>query len=85
MAPGLDLLDVCVGLALLAGQVVDPDLRVPGQTVDVGPLRGQRRDLLGLGKGRQPVPQLVEAGVELLDVEQFELCEGVGFQRVLPV
>jgi hypothetical protein len=84
-ATGLDLLDVRVGLALLAGQVVDPDLCVPSEAVDAVALRSQGRYLLGLGEGRQAVPKLVEPGVELLDVEQLQLCEGVGFQRVLPL
>jgi hypothetical protein len=39
--------------------------------------------LVGLRDRRQVVLQGVDPGVELLDVEQLELDEGVGFQRIL--
>jgi hypothetical protein len=36
-----------------------------------------------LGQGREPVAELVGARVELLEVEQLQLGERVGFQRRL--
>jgi len=81
--PGLDLLDVGVGLALLPGEVVDDDLHVARPAVERRALRAQGGELLGLGQGREPVTKQVEQRVELLDVQQLQLREGVGFQRVL--
>jgi hypothetical protein len=80
---GLDLLDVLVGLLLLAGEVVDGDLGVADLPLDVGALRGERGQLLGLGQVGQPVPQLVESRVELLDVQEPQLRESVGLQGLL--
>jgi hypothetical protein len=71
--PRLDLLHVRVGLPLLASEIVDLDLRVSRQTIDPGPLGREPPELLGLREGRQPVPQLVDPRVQLLDVEQLEL------------
>ena len=82
-AAGLDLLHVRVGLALLPGQVVDLHLEVPGASVDLCALGGELAQLGRLGRVLGLVPEGVEAAVELLDVEQLELGEGVGFQGVL--
>jgi hypothetical protein len=82
-APGLHLLDVGVAAALVAGEVVDADPGVAGLRVDLGALGQQLGELLGLGQRAELVAQLVEAGVELLDVEQLQLGERVGFQRGL--
>jgi hypothetical protein len=82
---GLDLLDVRVGLLLLTGEVVDDDLRVARLPADLGPLGGQRVELLGLRQVGQPVPQLVEPCVEVLDVQELQLGESVGLQGVLLV
>ena len=51
LAARLDLLDVGVGLLLLAGQVVDLDLRVTGLPVELVALGGQRLELGVLGEG----------------------------------
>jgi hypothetical protein len=82
-APGLHLLDVGVAAALVAGEVVDADPGVTRLRVDLGALGQQLGELLGLGQRAELVAQLVEAGVELLDVEQLQLGERVGFQRGL--
>ncbi|MDO9495760.1 MAG: hypothetical protein Q7J48_08675 [Nocardioides sp.] len=82
-APGLDLLDIAVGLRLRGSQVIDDDLRVPDLVDQLGAVRGQRGDLSDLGKVGALVPELVGLGVQRLDVEQLQLGERVGFQRVL--
>jgi hypothetical protein len=82
-APRLDLLDVGVGLGLRGGEVVDHDLRVPDPVDQDGALGGQRVDLGDLGQVGALVPELVGLRVERLDVEQLQLGERVGFQRVL--
>ena len=78
--PRLDLLDVGVGLALGSGQVVDLDLQVASASVDVGPGRRQLAQLGCLRRVLRLVPQDVEPAVQLLYVEQLQLCERVGFQ-----
>jgi hypothetical protein len=85
LAAGLDLLHVGVGLALLAGQVVDGDLGVAAVVDELGPLGGEGGDLLRLREAAQPVPQQVDPGVELLDVQELQLGESVGLQGVLLV
>ena len=75
-----DLLDVGVDLRLLGGQVVDDDGGVPGLVAEVAPRHRQRGQLGVLGQRAALVPELVGAGVELLDVQQRELDRGVGFQ-----
>jgi hypothetical protein len=79
--PGLHGLDVGVDLALLGGEVVDDDPRVAGLVVELGAGAVQRGDLGDLGQRAALVPQLVGAGVELLDLEQLQLGGGVGSQR----
>ncbi len=79
-APGLDLLDVAVDLLLLGGEVVDDDPGVAAPALERRPGSGPARDLGELRQVRQLVAQLVGSGVELLDVEQLELGERVGFQ-----
>ncbi|WP_245156164.1 hypothetical protein [Nocardioides sp. 503] len=82
-ASGLDLLDVGVGLRLGGGQVVDDDPCVTRLVVELLALLGERGDLGQLGQVRALVPQLVGLRVQGLDVEQLQLGERVGFQRVL--
>jgi hypothetical protein len=82
-APRLDLLDVGVGLGLRGGQVVDHDLCVPDLVDQLGAARRERGDLGDLGQVGALVPELVGLGVQRLDVEQLQLGERVGFQRVL--
>jgi hypothetical protein len=60
-------------------------VRVPVLAVDLRPLGSEGGELLGLGKGAESVPELVEPGVELLDVQQLELGESIGLQRGLLV
>jgi hypothetical protein len=84
LATCLHLLDVDVRALLLGGQVVDLDAQVPDLVVDGRTTLGERSQLLGLGDVLQSVGERVEPGVELLDVEQLELDERVGFQGGLP-
>ena len=82
--PGLDLLDVLVRLALLAGEVVELDLEVAEATFELvaePALLGQLRALDGVAR---LVAQQVVAAVQLLDVEQLELCERVGLHAHFP-
>ena len=85
LAPGLDLLDVGVGLALLAGQVVDLRSAAsrPWSSSSARSAARARRAPAVSGQGAQLVPQQVDPGVELLDVEQLQLGERVGLQGVL--
>jgi hypothetical protein len=82
---GLDVLDVVVGLALGAGQVVDPDLQVRGPFLQPGGGGSQLRELGALRRVGGLVAQRVEPAVELLDVEELQLGERVGFQGGLLV
>jgi len=79
----LDLLDVRVGPLLLADQVVDLDPEVPDGVLQGRPPTRELADPGGLGDRVQLVGQRVDPGVELLDVEQLELDERVGFQSGL--
>jgi hypothetical protein len=83
LAARLDLLDVRVGPLLLAHQVVDLDPEVPDGVLQRRTPTRELADLRGLGDRVQLVGQRVDPGVELLDVEQLELDERVGFQSGL--
>jgi hypothetical protein len=54
-------------------------------TVDLGTLRGQGRQLPGLGQVLQAVLEQVDPGVDLLDVQQLQLGESIGLQGGLLV
>ena len=79
----LDLLDVGVRSLLLRGEVVDLDAQVADRVRDGGTTPRVLAQLIGLGDRGELVGQVVDPGVELLDVEQLELDERVGFQRIL--
>jgi hypothetical protein len=68
---------------LLCSQVVDSDAQVPHCVLQGRTATLELTQLAGLRDGRELVGQLVDPGVELLDVEQSELDERVGFQSIL--
>jgi hypothetical protein len=80
---GLDLLHVGIGLPLRPVQVLDPGpgLADPGLEPLLG--AGERDELGGLRQVLELVAELVEPGVQLLQVQQPQLVGGVGFQRLL--
>ena len=86
LAPGLHLLDVGVGLALLGGQVVDGHAQVTRPVVELlapGLVARRARAISGIVRSWWARPS--RTGVELLHVEQLELGERVGFQGVSSV
>jgi hypothetical protein len=78
-----DLLHVGVRAPLLDGQVVDLDAQVAYGVRDGGTTAGELAQQVSLRDRRELMGQGVDPGVELLDVEQLELDERVGFQRIL--
>jgi hypothetical protein len=83
LAPGPDLLDVGVRALLLRGEVVDLDPQVAYGVLHGRTPPRELSQLLGLRDRAQLVGEDVDPGVELLDVEQPELDERVGFQSSL--
>src|SRR5690606_26225068 len=82
-ATSLDLLDVGVGLGLLHGEVVDDDAGVAYAVQHHSVLAREDVQLAHLGQVGAAVAQLRDLGVDLLDVEQFQLGVRIGFQRNL--
>ena len=77
-------LDVGLRLLDLPLYVGEGGARVDELSVESAGLVLQRRDLAVLGQVRRRVVDLIEAGVDGLEVEQRKLTGRVGFQRVLP-
>jgi len=77
-------LDVGLRLLDLALHVGVSGTRVDELSVEGAGLVLQRRDLPVLGQVRRRMVDLVEAGVDGLEVEQRKLTGRVGFQLVLP-
>ena len=84
LTPGLHLLDVRVGLALLAREILDRGLGLALRGRDVGTPLGQRRERGELGHRTKLVGQLVEMRVDVLQIEQLQLGEWIGFHRGAP-
>jgi len=78
VAAGPDRLDVGLSLLLRCGEVVADDPGVAGLVVELLAGGLEPVDLGSLGEVRQPVPQLQDARVDLLDVQQLQLRERVG-------
>ncbi|MFY9915416.1 MAG: hypothetical protein WAK18_12160 [Nocardioidaceae bacterium] len=82
-APGFDLLDVGICLALLAAEVSHLGLGSAEFRGHVGATLGERDQSSMLRQVLQPVGELIEPSVDRLQVEQLELGERIGFQRLL--
>ncbi|MFD7158091.1 hypothetical protein ACFV9C_26065 [Kribbella sp. NPDC059898] len=78
-----NLLDIAVGLLLLALQVADLGVRGDQLAVDDGLLGGQVLERLVLRQRRALVRDLVELQVEILQVQQPALDGGLGVQSRL--
>ncbi|BCM66574.1 hypothetical protein EASAB2608_01908 [Streptomyces sp. EAS-AB2608] len=79
------LVDVLLGLGLLAGAVALLGLRGHEQVAQLGEVLRQRLDLGVLGQGPPLVRELLQADVEGLDVEESDLICGRGVQLGAPV
>lgn len=80
-APRSHQLDVGVGLVLIPSEVGDLGLQLNATTRQLRVAGVELLDLGELGQCALAVLQLCQIGVEPGNVEQFELGEGVGFQR----
>jgi hypothetical protein len=78
--PGLDLLDVRVGLPLFAGQVLDLGLGAAVAGAHVGAPLGQGGQRGLLGERLESMLELIQARVDELQIEQLQLGERVSFQ-----
>ncbi len=79
-----DLVDVLLGLGLLAATVALLGLRGDEQVAQLAEVLGQRLDLGVLGQGLALVGELLEADVQGLDVEKADLVGGRGVQLGAP-
>ncbi len=79
-----DLVDVLLGLGLLAGAVALLGLRGDEQVAQLGEVLGQRLDLRVLRQRLALVGELLEADVQGLDVEEADLVGGRGVQLGAP-
>jgi hypothetical protein len=78
-----DLVDVLLGLGQLALGVAELGLGGDGQRTQLGQVGVALLDLGVLGQRAPAVGELVEAGVECLQVQQADLVGGRGVQGVL--
>src|SRR5690606_20560104 len=78
------LVDVLLGLGLLARAVALLGLRGDEQVAQLGEVPVQRLDLGVLGERLPLVRELLEADVEVLDVEKSDLVGGPGVQLGAP-
>jgi hypothetical protein len=83
LPPRLDLLDVGIGLALLATEVIDLDRGLAVAGTDIGTTLGERGKLSVLGQVLQSMRQLVESRIDLLQIKELQLGKRIGFQDVL--
>lgn len=79
-----DLVDVLLGLGLLAAAVALLGLRGDEQVAQLVEVLGERLDLGVLGQRAALVGELLEAGVQGLDVEEADLVGGRGVQLGAP-
>ncbi len=82
--PVANQLHVGLGLLDLALHVGQSGPRVDQLRVERSGLVLQGRDLAVLGQVRRGVVDLVETGVDGLEIQQRELSDRVGFQLALP-
>lgn len=80
----LHLVDVLLGLGLLAGGVALLGLRGDEQVAQLGEVLGQRVDLGVLGQRPALVRELLQADVQVLDVQEADLVGGRGVQLGAP-
>ncbi|MEZ0068314.1 hypothetical protein ABIA32_004338 [Streptacidiphilus sp. MAP12-20] len=78
-----DLVDVLLGLDQLALDVTELGLGGDGQRPELGEVGGALLDLGVLRQRAPAVGELVQAGVECLQVQQADLVGGRGVQGVL--
>ncbi|GHF33433.1 hypothetical protein LKL35_17715 [Streptomyces sp. ET3-23] len=79
-----DLVDVLLGLGLLAGGVALLGLRGDEEVAVLGEVALERLDLGVLGQALALVGELAEAGVQGLEIEEADLVGGRGVQLGAP-